>query len=115
MSEIINFNDFKKIDLRVAEVKTAEKVEGSEKLVKLQVDIGESELRQLVAGIAGHYKPSELVGKKIVVLANLESKKLMGVESRGMLLACLVKGEEDEKTPVLIVPEDDVKPGSIIS
>jgi methionyl-tRNA synthetase len=82
----ITLDDFKRVDLRLARVVAAEKVAKSEKLLKLQVEIG-SEQRQLIAGIAQHYKPEDLVGKLIVVVANLQSAKLMGNESQGMLLA----------------------------
>jgi methionine--tRNA ligase beta chain len=104
----IRFEDFQKIDLRVGKVLEAEKVEGSEKLLKLIVDLG-SEKRQLVAGIAKYYNPEDLIGKEIVVVANLEPKKLMGIESQGMLLAADVNGE-----PVILIPEKEVPPGTKI-
>ena len=88
---MITLDDFKRIDLRLARVTAAEKVAKSEKLIKLQVEIG-SERRQLVAGIAQHYKPEDLVGKLIVVVANLQPAKLMGNESQGMLLAASDQG-----------------------
>jgi methionine--tRNA ligase beta chain len=105
----IRFEDFQKIDLRVGKVLEAEKVEGSEKLLKLIVDLG-SEKRQLVAGIARYYKPEDLIGKEIVVVVNLEPKKLMGIESQGMLLAADIEGE-----PVILIPEKEVPPGVKIS
>lgn len=86
MNPEIDIADFQKLDFRVAEVKQAEKVEGTDKLLKLQIDVG-GEPRQIVAGIAQHYKPEELVGKKIIVVANLKPATIRGVESRGMLLA----------------------------
>jgi methionine--tRNA ligase beta chain len=104
----IKFDDFQKIDLRVGKVLEAEKVEKSEKLLKLIVDLG-NEKRQLVAGIAKFYKPEDLIGKEIVVVANLEPKNLMGIESQGMLLAADVEGE-----PVILIPEKEIPPGSII-
>jgi methionyl-tRNA synthetase len=82
----ITIDDFKKVDLRVGRVIAAEKVPKSEKLLKLQVEIG-SERRQVVAGIAQHYKPEDLVGKLVVVVTNLQPAKLMGQESQGMVLA----------------------------
>ena len=85
-SDLIDITDFAKIDLRIAEIKTAEKVEGADRLLKLQVDMG-GEMRQIVSGIALHYKPEELVGRKIVIVANLKPAKIRGVESHGMLLA----------------------------
>lgn len=81
----ISYEDFEKIDLRVAEILEADNIPGAKKLLKLKIDIGEE--RTIVAGIALDYKPEELVGKKIVVLCNLKPTKLMGVESNGMLLA----------------------------
>jgi methionyl-tRNA synthetase len=84
--EPIGIEDFMKIDLRVGKIVSAERVEKSEKLVKLQVDIG-TETRQVVAGIGKSYTPEELLGKSIVIVANLKPAKLMGIESRGMLLA----------------------------
>ena len=83
---LITLDDFKKVELKLAKVIAAERVPKSEKLLKIQVEIG-SEKRQVVAGIAQHYKPEDLVGKLIVVVANLQPAKLMGQESQGMLLA----------------------------
>jgi methionine--tRNA ligase beta chain len=104
----IKFEDFQKIDLRIGKILKAEKVEKSEKLLKLVVDLGD-EKRQLVAGIGKFYEPDDLVGKEIVVVANLEPKKLMGIESQGMILAADKEGE-----PVLLIPEKEVPPGTII-
>jgi len=104
----IKFEDFQKIDLRVGKILEAQKIEGSEKLLKLIVDLG-NEKRQLVAGIAKYYEPENLIGKEIVVVTNLEPKKIMGVESQGMLLAADVNGE-----PVILIPEKEVPPGTII-
>jgi methionyl-tRNA synthetase len=86
----IAIDDFSKLDLRVGQVLAAEKVAGSKKLLKLQVDIG-SERRQVVAGIGTRYPPEDLIGKRIVLITNLQPAKIMGVESQGMLLAA---GEE---------------------
>ena len=82
----MTIEEFQKIDLRVAEVKSAEKVEGADRLLKLKIDIGGEE-RQIVAGIAQHYTPEDIVGKKVVIVANLKPAVIRGVESRGMLLA----------------------------
>ncbi len=84
--EPIGIEDFMKVDLRVGKIVSAERVAKSEKLVKIQVDIG-TETRQVVAGIGKSYTPEELTGKSIVIVANLKPAKLMGVESQGMLLA----------------------------
>jgi methionine--tRNA ligase beta chain len=105
---MISFEDFQKIDLRVAKIIKAEKIEGSEKLLKLEVNLGK-EVRQIVAGIAKFYKPEDLVGKEIVVVANLEPKKLMGIESQGMLLAA-----DDNGKPIILIPEKEVPPGTKI-
>jgi len=88
----ITIDQFKEIDLRVAEVRTAEKVEKSKKLIKLTVFDGEGE-RTLVAGIASKYTPEELVGRKVIIVANLQPAKLMGIESNGMVLAASIDGE----------------------
>ena len=102
----IDIADFAKIELRAAVVVAAEKLPGSKKLVKLQVDLG-TEKRQVVAGIAESYAPETLVGKKVVIVANLKPAKLMGVESNGMVLAASV----DNKA-VLCTFDDEVPPGA---
>ncbi len=84
--ELIGIEDFMKVDLRIGRITAAERVQKSEKLIKLQVDIG-YETRQVVAGIGKSYAPEELMGKSIVIVANLKPAKLMGIESQGMLLA----------------------------
>jgi methionyl-tRNA synthetase len=101
--------DFRKTDLRVAEVVAAEAVPKSKKLLKLTVSLGD-EQRTIVAGIAEHYAPADLVGKKVVVVANLEPAKLMGVESKGMLLA----GSAGPVLAVLTV-DRDLPPGAKVS
>jgi methionyl-tRNA synthetase len=85
-AELITIEDFAKIDLRVVKVLEAEKVEGSDKLLKLKVEMG-NETRQVVSGIAKHYTPESLVGKSVILVANLKPAKLMGIESQGMILA----------------------------
>ena len=82
----LDITDFQKLDLRIAEVKEAVKVEGADRLLKLQVDLG-GEIRQIVAGIAQHYSPEQLIGNKVVIVTNLKPATIRGVESRGMLLA----------------------------
>jgi methionyl-tRNA synthetase len=82
---VITIEEFQKIELRVATILSAERVPGTEKLLKLQIDLG-SEHRQLVAGIAKHYTPEELIGKQIVVVTNLQPAVIRGIESQGMLL-----------------------------
>jgi methionyl-tRNA synthetase len=82
----ITIDDFAKVELRVGVVKSAEKIAGADKLLKVMVDIGD-EVRQVLAGIAPSYAPEELVGRKVVVVTNLAPRKMRGVESNGMLLA----------------------------
>jgi methionyl-tRNA synthetase len=100
--------DFLKWDLRVGEVRVAERVKGASKLLRLEVDIG-TEVRQIVAGIAEAYAPEALVGRKVVILANLAPRKLRGIESNGMVIAASV-GKEDR--PVLIGFTEDVPNGA---
>ncbi len=88
----ISIDDFKKLDLRVAEILEVERVPGTDKLYKLKIDLG-NEQREIVSGIADYYSPEELKGKKIVVLANLEPKVIRGVKSDGMLLAAEKEGK----------------------
>lgn len=87
-AKLITIEQFQEIDLRVATISSAEPVPGADKLLRLQVDLGE-ERRQLVAGIAQQYKPQELLGRQIVVAANLKPAVIRGVESQGMLLAAV--------------------------
>ncbi len=91
---MITIDDLKKIDLRVGLIKEAERVPKSKKLLRIMVDLGEEELRQVVAGIGQAYEPEALIGKRLMVVANLAPVKLMGVESRGMLLAAGPGGED---------------------
>jgi methionyl-tRNA synthetase len=104
----IDIADFAKVELRVAKILAAEKIAGSKKLIKLQVDLG-SEQRQVVAGIAESYAPEALVGKTIAVVANLKPAKLMGVESNGMVLAASLDGKA-----VLLSVDSDVPAGTKI-
>jgi methionyl-tRNA synthetase len=87
--DIITYDEFKKMDLRVAHILKAEKVEGAQKLLKLQIDLG-TEQRQIVAGVAETYKPEDLVGRRLIVIANLKPAVIRGVESQGMLLAAVI-------------------------
>ena len=105
---LIDFDQFGKVDLKVAKIETAEKIAGSKKLIKMTVDLG-TEKRQVVAGIAEAYAPEALVGKKVILVANLKPAKLMGVESQGMLLAASLDGK-----PVLCTFDQDVPPGTKI-
>ena len=105
----INFETFKKIDLRVARVLRAEAVKKSDKLLKLQIEIGNTK-RQIIAGIAQHYKPEDLISKKIIVVANLESATIRGTQSEGMLLAA-----SDDNQLTLLTVLDDIPTGAKIS
>ncbi len=104
---LISFADFQNLDLRVARIIEAKKIAGSNKLLKIQADLG-SETRQLVAGIAKHYQADELKDKKIIVVANLEPAEIFGVKSRGMLLAA--SNENGQLT--LTTVDDDIEAGS---
>jgi methionyl-tRNA synthetase len=103
----ITIDDFAKIELRVAQVKVAEKVKGADKLLRLEVDLG-TEVRQIVAGIAEAYAPETLVGRKVVIVANLAPRKLRGLESNGMIVAASLEGGR----PVLAAFLEDVPVGA---
>jgi methionyl-tRNA synthetase len=103
----ISIDDLAKVDLRVGVIKSAERIQGADKLLKLQVDIGD-EVRQILAGIALAYAPEELVGRKIVVVANLAPRKMRGLESNGMLLAASVA----DGKPVLCTFGEEIAPGA---
>jgi methionyl-tRNA synthetase len=105
----IEITDFAKIDLRVGEVKTAERIPKADKLLLITVDIGEEKPRQILAGIAQYYEPEKLIGRKIVVVANLKPRKLRGYESQGMLLAASVG---DEGKPVIATFTEEVPNGA---
>ncbi len=103
----ITIDDFARIELRVGQVKTAEKVKGADKLLRLEVDIG-TEVRQIVAGIAESYQPESLIGRKVVIVANLQPRKLRGIESNGMIVAASV----GDGKPVLAGFLEDVPVGA---
>jgi len=107
--ENISHDDFKKLDLRVAKIVAAERVEKSEKLLRLTVAVVDSETRTIVAGIGKAYQPETLVGRLIIILANLEPRSLMGIESQGMLLAA-----DSPDGPVILIPEKPVAAGAPI-
>ena len=102
----ISIDDFRKIELKVATIKSAEAHPNADKLLVLQIDLG-GEQRQICAGIRNHYTPEELVGKQIVVVANLETAKLRGLESQGMLLAA-----SDDDRVIIMTPEKSVQAGA---
>lgn len=103
----ISFKDFQKLDLRIGKIESAERVKGSDNLLRLIVDFGDLKL-QAVSGIARWYKPEDVIGREYMFMLNLERKKFMGVESQCMIFAA----EEEDGVPVLLVPEKQVKPGS---
>lgn len=105
---MITFEDFKKLEIKIGKVLSSEKIEWADKLLKLEIDFG-SEKRQLVAGMAEFFDPDYFIGKEIPVLINLEPRTFKGIESQGMILAIDVDGK-----PVLLFPEKEVPPGSII-
>ena len=109
VTTLIGIEDFVKVELRAAQVLTAERVPKADKLLKLTVDLGEAQPRQILAGIAQYYEPEKLVGRKIVVVANLQPRKMRGLESNGMLLAASVG---DEGRPVLATFTEDVPNGA---
>jgi methionyl-tRNA synthetase len=108
---IIEFKDWQKIDLRVAQILEVEDIEGADKLYKLTIDIG-SEKRTICAGIKEFYSKDELKDKRIIVFTNLAPRKMRGIESQGMLLAAVSEGEKDV---VLVTPEKDAQVGWKVS
>jgi methionyl-tRNA synthetase len=105
--ETISIDDFTKVELRVAQILVAERVPKADKLLRLEVDLG-YEKRQILAGIAQHYEPEKLIGRKIVIVANLAPRKMRGLESNGMLLAASLEGG----APVLAGFLEDVPLGA---
>ncbi len=101
---MVSFDDFARLDIRIGTIRSADRVQGTDKLMRL--DVG-GEMRQVVAGIAPHYTAQQLIGKQVPVLVNLEPRKLRGVESQGMILAVDVEGRA-----ILLTPEGQVPPGS---
>ena len=106
---VITIDDFKKLDLRTAKIVEAERVPKSEKLLKIQISLG-TERRQVIAGIGQHYAPEQLVGRTVVVVANLAPAKLMGQESQGMILAA----SNDEGKLTIITASEQISEGSLV-
>ncbi len=113
----ISFDEFAKIDLRVAKVLTAEHHPNADRLLVLKVDDGSGQERQLCAGIRAFYEPQSLVGKSIVIVANLAPRTIRGEESRGMILAGsdAPRDGEGERNVVVLCPAGDLPPGSIVT
>ena len=104
----IAIDDFVKVDLRVGQVLSAERVKGSDKLLHMKIDIGEAQPRTIVGGIAEVYSPEQMVGRKVVIVANLAPRKLKGIESQGMVVAASLEGGK----PVLAGFLEDIPVGA---
>ncbi|MEK6528291.1 MAG: methionine--tRNA ligase subunit beta [Nitrospirota bacterium] len=104
----MSIEEFAEIELKIGKVISAERIENSNKLIRLEVDTGE--IRQIVAGIGRAYSPEDLIGKKLAVVTNLKPVKIMGVESLGMLLAA----SDSNGTMSILIPDKDIKEGSVI-
>jgi methionine--tRNA ligase beta chain len=113
----IPFDDFMRLDLRIATVTAAEPHPNADRLLKIRLDDGTPEGRQVCAGIKAWYEPESLVGKQVVIVANLEPRKIRGEESQGMILAASdVKDDGgDERDVVILTLDRPVKPGSVVS
>jgi len=112
MADIIKYDDFAKLDLRVAQIKKVDDIEGADKLYKLTIDVGELGERVICAGMKPYYAKEKLKDKKIIIVANLEPRTLRGIESKGMLLAA---GRKEENKCVLLTPDADISNGSKVS
>ncbi len=110
-STTIQFDDFAKVHLRVAKILEAYDHPKADKLIVLKVDLG-TEQRQICAGIRGHYEASQLIGRNIVVVANLAPRMMRGLESNGMLLAA---SNPEHTRVILLTPDSDIEPGSVVS
>lgn len=113
----VSFEEFAKLDLRVARVVQAQNHPEADRLFVLQLDDGSGTPRQICAGIRGHYTPEQLVGRLIVIVANLAPRKIRGQESRGMLLAAsdAPKDAGVERRVIVLSPSADIAPGAIVS
>lgn len=110
-TDTITFDDFSKLKLRVGRVVEASEHPNADKLIVLKVDLGD-EQRQIVAGLKGHYDPETLIGKNLILVANLAPRKMRGLESQGMLLAA---STPDHSRVIIITTDDDIEPGSAVS
>ncbi len=109
----ITYDDFLKLDLRIATVVEAIEHPNADKLLCLKVDLG-GETRQIIAGVKAYYSPEALMGKQIVVVTNLEPRKMRGIESQGMMLAASM-GDDENRDVVVLTTDKDVTPGSSVS
>ncbi len=105
---MVSIDDFRKLEIKIGKIKSAERLLGADKLLKLIIDFGTEE-KQILAGIAEFYDPAVLVGKEVPVIVNLEPRKMKGEESQGMMLAADADGR-----PILLHPETVVPPGSVV-
>jgi methionine--tRNA ligase beta chain len=106
--KLISWAEFQRLDLRIGRVLEAEKIPESRSLIKMKVDLGESEVRQILAGIAEWYQPEDLINQNFIFVTNLEPKKMMGEESQGMILCADLKGK------AVLIPAPEVPPGTIV-
>src|SRR3989338_6171683 len=109
--ETVSFSDWEKIDLRVAEILEVEEIKGADKLYKLKIDLG-TETRTLVAGLKQNYTKDELIGKRIIIFANLEPRTIKGIKSQGMILAV---SNEDHSEIKLLQPDGSIELGNKVS
>jgi len=107
--DFITIDDFAKVELRVGEIKVAERVPKADKLLRFEIDLGEEKPRQILAGLAEYYEPEKLIGRKVVVVANLKPRKMRGLESQGMICAASLT---EEDTPAIATFLEDVKVGA---
>jgi len=119
---VVSFDDFAKLDLRVARIVKAENHPSADRLLKLQLDDGSGTPRQICAGIKGHYTPEALVGRQIIIVANLAPRMIRGEESRGMLLAASDLPKDAAavdpnavRRVIILRPDEEIAPGSIVS
>ena len=113
---MIPFDDFIKLDLRVATIKHAEVHPNADRLLKIQLDDGTAEGRQVCAGIKEWYEPESLIGRQVIIVANLEPRKIRGEMSQGMILAASdAAASEDDRSVVILTMDKPVKPGSMVS
>jgi methionyl-tRNA synthetase len=108
--QFIAIEDFLKVELRVGEIKVAERIPKADKLLRFEIDLGEEKPRQILAGLAEYYEPEKLIGRKVVVVANLKPRKMRGLESQGMICAASLENSDD--TPAIATFLEDVKIGA---
>ncbi len=106
----ITIDGFLKVELRVGEIKVAERIPKADKLLRFEIDLGEEKPRQILAGLAEYYEPEKLIGRKVVVVANLKPRKMRGLESNGMICAASLENSDD--TPAIATFLEDVKIGA---